>query len=280
MRKNLSREYYSDGESQIYTSQNHQEVDNLSSFIINSQRMSKRNNSGANLENPFVKHNRYISNSYVASSQLSSWVRIDKVETFRDLNSSTESNDGRKLVRQNVLNLDLYLPSNRINSELIKSDRMMINSNRLYFQIADSGRSINSKISNRHYVVVNKDNNENCSNISGSEENAYRDREEVKSQINHTKRNDNPNSLDPYRIYNTQYPNKLHKEFGGILNTTKYLKQFDENKNNILREKDIQTVVKHFISPKNNFTGGKINMNRNNSIVDSFCKCKHYFLQN
>ena len=192
------------------------------------------------------------------------------------MNSSTESNDGRKLVQQNVLNLDLYLPSNRVYSESLKSDRMMINSNRLYFQIADSGRSINSKISNRHYVVVNKDNNENRLNISRSEENAYMDREEVKSQINQTKRNDNPNSLDPNRIYNTQYPNKLHKEFGDILNTTEYLKQFNENKNNILREKGIQTVVKHFISPKSNFTGEKINMNRNNSIVDMYSESKQH----
>ena len=192
------------------------------------------------------------------------------------MKSSTESNEGRKLVQQNVLNLDLYLSSNRTNSELLKSDRMMINSNRHYFQIADSGRSINSKISNRHYVVVNKDNNENRLNISRSEENAYRDREEVKSQINHTKRNDNPNFLNPNWTYYSQYSNKLHKEFGSISNTTEYLKQFDENKNNILREKDIETVVKHFISPKNIFTGGKINMNRNNSIVDMYSESKQH----
>ena len=40
--RNLSKEYYSDGESQIYTSQNHQEIDSLGSSILDSHRMIKR----------------------------------------------------------------------------------------------------------------------------------------------------------------------------------------------------------------------------------------------
>ena len=174
-------------------------------------------------------------------SHVSSWVRLDPIEKFRQINSSVESSEKWKVITQNVSNLNLYISSNRVNTESMKSNRMKLYSFRRSKSLIDSDRSSKSNLSSKLVINVHK-----------AEESDYKSNQLMKifNRQNVDIMNVNPinivkNSqlLNPSTEYINQLKFKLEEKFKNSIN----LNQQNEN---IMREQDFRTVYGHITSPK------------------------------
>lgn len=96
--------YYSDGESNKFlSSTNNLVVRELKSNKSFMQNKSQRKNSLAMPDNQrFIDYNLLMSRSQEMASQLSSCVRVDRVENFMNINEGNSMPRERKLINKNV----------------------------------------------------------------------------------------------------------------------------------------------------------------------------------
>ena len=231
-------EYHSDDEDHKQsTAKNNLEVWDLKSDISHPISLSKRKHSLTTFDHQqFVRHNLLLNSN---QSRVSSWVRLDPIEKFRQINNSVESSEEWKVVTKNVANLNLYIPSNRINTESMNSNRMKHYSFRKSKRLIDSYRSSKSDLQNILVINVNK-----------AEENDYNSNTQ---QLNSKRQNEDMQKVGLIRIEeegpqflnsSAEYIYKLKKQL-----QEKYKSSNDLNQNgeNIMREKNIENMYKHFL---------------------------------
>ena len=233
-------EYHSDDEDHRQsTTKNNLEVWDLKSDISRPLSISKRKHSLPIFDHQqFVKRNMLLNSN---QSHVSSWVRLYPIEKFRQINNSVESSEEWKVVTQNVSNLNLYIPSNRINTESMNSNRMKHYSFRKSKRLIDSYRSSKSNLSSKLVINVHKveesDYKSNHINENSSRQNVGIMNVDPINIV------ENSQLLSPSMEYISQLKFKLEEKFKNSIN----LNQQNEN---IMREQDFRTVYGHFTSPK------------------------------
>ena len=268
-----SEGYQSENENQSYTLRNLEEINNFNSSVSWSQRKTKRRNSQVNLDrNISVKYNTFESNKSI--SRLSNWVRLDRVETFKNIIGSNGSAEERKILNQNVSNLDLYLPSNRICSESINSNREEIYPRINLARVLNISQSKYSIPSSRHYIVISKADSMSPS-ISPKSNKSSIKKEESRPKMDTIKIQENFQYLDPNKISTSNYSNKLNIQFNHSSISYEEFPKAQINKENKIREKNRQTFAQHFVYPRNNSIEWEEDQENSVSIVDNYSESKY-----
>ena len=269
-----SEGYQSKNENQSCTLRTLEEFNNFNSSVSWSQRKIKRRNSQANLDrNISVKYNTFESNKSI--SRISNWVRLDRVETFKNIIESNRSAEERKILNQNVSNLDLYLPSNRICSESINSNREEIYPRINLAHAININQSKSSIPSSRHYIVISKADSMSPS-ISPKSNNCSIKKEESRPKMDIIKTQENFQYLDPNKISTSNYSNKLNIQFNHSSVGCQEFPKAQINEENKIREKNRQTFTQHFVYPRNNSIEWEEDQENSVSIVDNYSESKYF----
>ena len=174
-----------------------------------------------------------------------------------------------KLINKNVVDLDLYLRSSRVNrTNSFKSNKRFIHSKRSHIPARMGDHSKNSQISNRHTIVVLNTDNFDYKDSKILHENSIQ-RAETTPNINILKPNEENSYLSPTRSNILKYGKGYLKTFNSSMNEFNNSEYDEQSKPRMFREKDFKSVVKQFTKSKQDPLNPESESNDKVSMIDS-----------